>query len=64
MLSTHRPDILVLLEPRISGDKADEVCKKLNFDEWARVESVGCNGGLWLFWRVSVLNVAVVHTSP
>lgn len=64
LISTHRPDILVLLEPKISGDKANKVCRELNFDDWVRVESVGYSGGVWLFWKSAILSLTVMSSSP
>lgn len=64
LISTTRLDVLILLEPRISGSKADEVCRKLNFDDWARVECVGYSGGIWLLWNSSNFSIDIVQTSP
>lgn len=46
MIQTHKPHILGLLEPKSSGFKADEVCRKLGFEEWVRVEAIGFSGGI------------------
>lgn len=37
-MKEYRPKIIILLEPRISGDTADAMCKKLGGKE---VDSVG-----------------------
>lgn len=49
MICHHKLDILVLLETRISEDRADKVCRQLRFDQWDRVECVGFSGGIWVF---------------
>ncbi|PKI66166.1 hypothetical protein CRG98_013419 [Punica granatum] len=41
----NNPDILVIVEPCISGDRADRVCRKLQDFEYARVDTVGLSGG-------------------
>lgn len=64
MISFHQPDVFVLLEPRISGVRAHKVCKELKFDDWARVESIGFSGGIWLFWKAYVLSINVICSSP
>lgn len=64
MISSHHPDILVLLEPKINGDKADKVCKSLKFEEWIKVECPGYSGGIWLFWKTSVVSIEIINTSP
>lgn len=39
LINIHDPDILAILEPRVSGRVADEVCKKINWENWYRVEA-------------------------
>ncbi|KAK4284270.1 hypothetical protein QN277_001125 [Acacia crassicarpa] len=43
--------ILCLLEPHISGVRADKVSRRLGFSNWIRVESTGFSGGIWLLWN-------------
>ncbi|XP_075498049.1 uncharacterized protein LOC142536533 [Primulina tabacum] len=57
------PTILGLLEPRVSGSHADEICKKMGFENWLRVEATGFSGGIWIFWQ-DTINMEVVHTHP
>lgn len=49
LVTTHHFEVLVILEPRISGSVADSVYKKLKFGDWVRVESFGFSEGIWLF---------------
>lgn len=51
LLREYKPKILILLEPRISGETADKVCQKFGKKSWARSESVGFSGGIWVFWE-------------
>ena len=59
MIHDHKPDILTIVEPRISGSKADKIIRKLNFPFSHRVEASGFSGGIWLLWthhvQVSIL---------
>ena len=32
----------------------DEICKKIGFKNWIKVESVGYNGGIWVFWTGAI----------
>lgn len=50
MLKEQRPTIVILLEPRISGDTADVVCKKIGKTRWIRSEARGFSGGVWVMW--------------
>ena len=60
----HKPSIIVLLEPHISGGKADEVCHKFGFQGHFRVEAQGFAGSIWLLWDVAdvQLNLIKSHT--
>ncbi|XP_075515886.1 uncharacterized protein LOC142550694 [Primulina tabacum] len=58
-----KPSVLGLLEPRVSGSQADEICKKMGFENWARVESVGFSGGIWVLWEANIC-VNIVYTHP
>lgn len=60
-----KPVITVLLEPKISGEEADKVCKKFGKRRWVRSESLGFSGGVWAIWddeRIS-LNVLAAGRS-
>lgn len=46
----HEPNIIIPVEPRISGSGADEVCKKLGKSHWIRSEANRFSGGIWLMW--------------
>lgn len=32
-INCYKPDVLGLLEPKVSGDHADSICKKIGYDE-------------------------------
>ena len=51
--------MVVLMEPRISGSKADEFIKKCRFHNSHCVEAVGFSGGIWLLWQ-NVIEVEVL----
>lgn len=60
-----RLDIVSLLEPRISGSKADAVIAKLGLPHSHQVEAVGYFffGGIWIGWKDSV-KVEIIHNNP
>nr|GMC77844.1 uncharacterized protein LOC109150389 [Ipomoea batatas] len=45
LIQVHKPDILSLVEPKVSGSHATSICKKLGYSDWVRVEAVGFSGG-------------------
>ena len=63
LVKSYNPTIVVILEPRISGSKADEFIKKSGFDRSHRVEATGFSEGIWILWR-SFFDVEIVfyHT--
>uniref|UniRef100_A0A6N2N2Q5 Endonuclease/exonuclease/phosphatase domain-containing protein n=1 Tax=Salix viminalis TaxID=40686 RepID=A0A6N2N2Q5_SALVM len=56
---THNFHIMAIVEPRVSGVKADKIVEQLNFESSCRVEAQGMSGGSnekWLF--------TVVYANP
>lgn len=49
--------ILVVLEPRISGDHALQVISKLGFTNYFVVDAVGFSGGPSLLWKHNEVHV-------
>lgn len=54
---------VAILEPRISGVRADSVVNRLGMDGMVRVEANGFSGGIWCLWKQSSLSVDVVSSS-
>ncbi|KAJ1426384.1 Endonuclease/exonuclease/phosphatase superfamily [Sesbania bispinosa] len=48
---------VALLEPRISGSKADNAIKRMRFSGGVRAEAQGFSGGIWVMWKSEVLTV-------
>ena len=55
--------VLILLETRINGERANEVIRKLDFDGVCRVEANGFIGGIWTLWDAMFLNVNILCTT-
>ncbi|MBA0758006.1 hypothetical protein Gotri_021043, partial [Gossypium trilobum] len=43
----HKPDIVCLIEPKVSGKKTNVIIEKLGFNYSHQVEAVGFSGGIW-----------------
>lgn len=54
LVVNYKVEIFVILEPRISGKKADAVIQKLGFAHSHRVEADGFSGGIWVLWSSNV----------
>ncbi|GMJ07488.1 hypothetical protein HRI_004418000 [Hibiscus trionum] len=50
VLRDYKQDLVVFVEPRISGRRADSVIASLGFPNSHRVEAAGFSGGIWLAW--------------
>lgn len=56
-----RPILIVLLEPKISGEVANVICKKIGKNRWGRSKADGFSGGVWLVWNVEDIEVSIKH---
>ena len=50
------------MKTKVNGSKVDQICRKLGFDAWTRVEAVGFNGGLWVLWNDNIQVEVIRHT--
>lgn len=51
MMTNSNPDILVVTETRVGGDKVKEITNKLIFYGAVHTDTIGYAGGLWLLWN-------------
>lgn len=63
MLSTSRPDILFLMEPRVNSNKGRRILRQFSFSHFIVVEADGFAGGLWCFWKSDELTLEVLNYS-
>lgn len=63
LIAQFQPFILALLESQMSGTHADEVCCKIGFDSWVRIEAIGFCSGIWIFWKYH-FDVDIILTHP
>ncbi|XP_028773891.1 uncharacterized protein LOC114730946 [Neltuma alba] len=49
-IKEHKPYLLVLVEPRISGEVASRAIKRIGLPNSHRVEASGFSGGIWVLW--------------
>lgn len=59
LIRSFNPAMVVLLEPRISGGKADAFIKFCGFEHSHRAEAEDFAGGIWLLWN-SLYDVHIV----
>lgn len=51
LLNMHKPEMVVLLEARISGANARRMIKSLGLKCFELVEAMGSVGGIWIQWN-------------
>ncbi|KAJ8898838.1 hypothetical protein K2173_008147 [Erythroxylum novogranatense] len=54
----HRPDIVIILEPRISEVEADRVHRYFREFFSQRIEAQGFSGGIWVWWKHNVITLS------
>ncbi|XVF35202.1 hypothetical protein REPUB_Repub18cG0125100 [Reevesia pubescens] len=57
LIRVNKVDLLIIVEPRVSGNTADKVIRELQFDSFTKVDAVGFSGGLWILWKNSIGSV-------
>ena len=60
---THNFQIMAIVEPRVSGARADRIIDQMKFDSSFRVEAQGMSGGLWVLWNGSNVHVKILNSS-
>ncbi|OMO68562.1 reverse transcriptase [Corchorus capsularis] len=63
LIHSHHVDLLIIVEPRVSGVKADRIISRLRFDGFTKVDAVGFSGGIWVLWKSSIGLMNVVEQS-
>ncbi|MBA0709141.1 hypothetical protein Golax_024201 [Gossypium laxum] len=58
----HKPNIVCLLEPRVSGKQTNSIIDKLGFDFSHRIESIGFSSGIW--YSLIHFFISFVYGSP
>lgn len=61
ILRSIRPKIIILIEPRISGEDAEKVCKGLGRRRWVRLEARGFSGGIWVMWEEGEVDIKLLE---
>ncbi|GMJ02323.1 hypothetical protein HRI_003901500 [Hibiscus trionum] len=54
MVKVQKPNIVTVVEPRISGAKADKFIRLSGFDFSYKVEATGFSGGIWVLWKPTI----------
>ena len=63
LMCLHQPTIVVLMETRISGQRAVDVSIALGFDCVIRSDAEGFSGGIWLLWDSGLVTLDILQVN-
>lgn len=63
LVSIYKLSFVAILEPRIIGNRANNVINRIGFDGVVKVEARGFAGGIWCMWRQNQMTIQVLYTS-
>lgn len=55
--------VFCIIEPRISGLRADRMVRRLGFTNWIRLEASGFSGGIWVLWNAGDFDIELVTSN-
>ncbi|XP_016195052.1 uncharacterized protein LOC107636029 [Arachis ipaensis] len=58
----NKPDIVILLETRCSGEKARKIISKSGFEFYHIEEAVGFSGGIWVMWKDPNIVISILKS--
>ena len=58
----HQPLIMVIIETRVGGDRAERIIAEFPFDGFYTTDTVGYVGGLWLLWKKEEVEISVLSS--
>ncbi|CAL1402700.1 unnamed protein product [Linum trigynum] len=59
-----RPHIVIIVEPRISGDRALDVIRDMGYDSSHVVDAHGFSGGIWVLWNACDFVITRMNSHP
>lgn len=62
IMKIYHIDFIAILEPKISGTRAENVVNRIGLDDGVRVEAQGFSGGIWCLWKSFCPTISVIQT--
>ena len=62
LIRKHYLAILVIMETKVSGDRAKSITDRLPMDGAILVNNIGLSGGLWVLWDFTQVEVTELST--
>lgn len=59
----YNVNILIIVKPRVSGQRADKIISKLGFCNYYRIEATGFSGRIWLLSEGERVSINIISSS-
>ncbi|PKI70720.1 hypothetical protein CRG98_008953 [Punica granatum] len=59
VISNHNPDIVILTETHLSGERATRTAATFPYDGFFCTETIGHFGGIWIMWRTDRIQLDI-----
>ena len=59
----HNPTILILMETKVSGERAREISDRLPFDGGIHTDTIAYAGSLWMLWSSDRVEVNLLSNT-
>lgn len=63
MAVNHFPSIMVIMETRVGGDRAERIIEGLPFDGYSTTDTIGYVRGLWILWSKEDVEVILLSST-
>lgn len=63
LVRSQKPSIMVVVEPKISGTRAQRVIRQLGFSNFHISDPIGYAGGIWICWEQDILTLEILTSS-
>lgn len=55
--------VLIIIEPRVSGSRANNIVSKLGFNKCHRIEAEGFSEGIWILLDDNFIEIEIISTT-
>lgn len=63
MIDSYKPDLVILSETRLSGQRAESIISTLGFNNHLKVDAMGFTGGIWVLWPSEAIQVEPISNA-
>ena len=60
LVANHRPSIMVIMETRVGGERAEKIIEGLPFDGFIITDTIGYASGLWILWNKEGVEISLL----